>query len=384
MKEKRKIKALWLASWFPNRRDLLLGNFVEKQAQALANQCDIVVLFIADDNVRYYEIEIKELDFLEIKVYYPKTTNPILKLFRFLKAWQKGLECLKEKNFHPDIVHLNVLNPTGLVALYLKIFRKIPFVITEHWSGYNKRQPNIIRWHHRWLIQLCGHFSSKIIGISSYFVESMRLNGLKGEFEVISNIVDVDVFCKPIEKKQVGYVRLLHVSHLHDDHKNVSGILRGIQILSEKRQDFHLTIIGTIKRHELYLTLSKTLKINHLVTFKDSQTYQNIALEMQNSDVFVMFSNYEGLPVVLLEAMAVGLPVVVSETGGIQDWVSNDKGRVVEIGDLEGFVKALDDVLSQINFFLADKIRAEVVERCSNERVVFAIKNVYKEVLKIN
>jgi hypothetical protein len=61
MMKDRKIKALWLASWYPNRKDILLGNFVQKQAQALANQCDIVVLFITDDVIDDYEIEIKEV-----------------------------------------------------------------------------------------------------------------------------------------------------------------------------------------------------------------------------------------------------------------------------------------------------------------------------------
>ena len=377
----KKIKALWISSWFPNRKDGLLGNFVAKQAQAVANQCDIAVVFVSDDAIVDYEIETSNEDFLKILVYYPKTSNRLMKFFRFMKAWKIGLQELKKHSFKPDIVHLNILNPTGLVALYLHFFRKIPFVITEHWSGYNRRMPQMIEWHHRWLIKLCGRFSSKIIGMSPFFVESMEINGLNGSFEVIPNIINGDVFCPPKLKKRNEKFQILHVSHLWDEHKNISGILRGIQLLSEKRGDFHLTIVGPIERHEPYITLSKTLNINHLITFKSSLTYEETAHQMQKADLFVMLSNREGLPHVLQEALAVGIPVVVSETGGIRDWVTSEQGRVVEIGDITGFSNAIDDVLTHIDTFSVEKIRDEVVQKCSNKSVSEAIVKVYKNVL---
>ena len=377
----KKIKALWISSWFPNRKHRLLGNFVAKQAQAVANQCDIAVVFIADDAILDYEIETSNEDFLKVLVYYPKTSNRLMKFFRFMKAWKIGLQALKKHSFKPDIVHLNILNPTGLVALYLYFFKKIPFIITEHWSGYNRRMPQIIEWHHRWLIKLCGRFSSKIIGMSSFFVESMKINGLKGSFQVIPNIINGDIFCPSKSKKEKDVFQILHVSHLWDEHKNISGILRGVQLLSKKRSDFHLTIVGPVELHEPYIILSKTLNINHLVTFKSSLTYEETAQEMQQADLFVMLSNREGLPVVLQEALAIGIPVVVSETGGIQDWVTEEQGRVVKIGDITGFSNAIDDVMNHIVTFSVEKIRAEVVQKCSNESVSEAIIEVYKNVL---
>ena len=379
----KKIKALWISSWFPNRKHRLLGNFVAKQAQAVANQCDIAVVFIADDAIVDYEIEISDEDFLKIWVYYPETSNRLVKFFRFTKAWKIGLQELRNCQFKPDIVHLNILNPTGLVALYLHFFKQIPFVITEHWSGYNRRMPQIIEWHHRWLIRLCSRFSSKIIGMSPFFVESMRKNGLKGSFEVIPNIINGDVFCPSKSKKEKDVFQILHVSHLWDEHKNISGILRGIQLLSEKRRDFHLTIVGPIELHEPYIILSKTLNINHLVTFKSSLSYQETAHEMQQADLFVMLSNREGLPHVLQEALAVGIPVVVSETGGIKDWVTDEQGQVVEIGDITGFSNAIDDVLNHIDTFSVEKIRAKVAQECSNKSVSEAIIRVYENVLSV-
>jgi L-malate glycosyltransferase len=381
MIQEGKIKSLWLASWFPNRKAPLLGNFVAKQAQALSNLCDVALIFITEDAISDYEIEISRVDYLKILVYYPQTYNPISKIYRYAIAWKKALICLKQERFEPDIVHLNILNPTGLVALYFKIFKKIPFLVTEHWSDYNFRKPRQIKWHHRLLIRLCNYYSSHFIAISRYYAESMRQCGFKGQFSVIPNIVDINMFCPPVEKQILPIKKLLHISYLHDGQKNISGILRGIHILSKMRRDFQMIFAGPQESHSGYIDLSNKLKINDLVIFEKLKTNEQVAVSMQEADIFVLFSNIEGLPVVLLEALSVGLPVIATETGGICDWVDMDKGRIVKIGDEKKLAESLNYLLSHIEKFSAEKIRQEVVEKCSNESVSNAIKNVYRRIL---
>jgi L-malate glycosyltransferase len=381
MIQKNKIKALWLASWFPNRKAPLSGNFVAKQAQALSNQCDIALLHITEDTVMDYEIEVSQGDYSTIQVYYPKTSNPFSKIYCYAVAWKKALNCLKKMGFKPDIVHLNILNPTGLVAIYLKIFKKIPFIVTEHWSDYNFRNPRLIKWHHRLLIRSCNQYASHYIGISDYFAESMRQCGFTGDISIIPNIVDVHLFCPPKDKRISPIKTLLHVSYLHDGQKNVSGILRGIEILSKMRQDFQLIIAGPEENHDSYIKLADMLNINNLVVFEKAKTTNEVVLSMQEADIFVLFSNIEGLPVVLLEALSVGLPVIATETGGISDWVDETKGRIVTIGDERELAENLDYLLIHIDRFSTEKIRQDVVEKCSNESVSNAIKNVYEKVL---
>ena len=61
--------------------------------------------------------------------------------------------------------------------------------------------------------------------------------------------------------------------------------------------------------------------------------------------------------------------------------MTDDQGRVVEIGDITGFSNALDDVITHIDAFSVEKIRAEVVQKCSNKIVSEAIIQVYKNIL---
>ncbi|HLF57798.1 MAG TPA: glycosyltransferase [Thermoanaerobaculia bacterium] len=64
------------------------------------------------------------------------------------------------------------------------------------------------------------------------------------------------------------------------------------------------------------------------------------------ADLFVLPSRLDALPTVLLEAMAAGLPVVATRTGGIPEIVSPETGRLVEPGDVEGLTRALDELAS--------------------------------------
>ncbi|NJN33932.1 MAG: glycosyltransferase family 4 protein [Saprospiraceae bacterium] len=290
MKEKQKIKVLWLPSWFPHRGYTLYGNFIEKQAKAVAHYCEVAVLFLtAEKGLKKEEVVVSEADFLRILVYYPASNNVFLKVFFFLRATRKGLKTLEKRDFTPDMTHLHIITLSSIVALYFRLVKKCPFVITEHWSEFNNRKPKNMAWFRRLSFRFVSYFSSKILAISDYFLASLRLHGIKGDSTVIPNIVDVEVFCPPRVKTQNDVFQLLHISHLHDQHKNISGILRGIKSLSEKRQDFHLTIVGPLERHEQHELLANELIISHLVSFKDVMTYDKVADQMQKA-MFLFYS----------------------------------------------------------------------------------------------
>ena len=68
--------ALWLVSWYPNRKDIFSGDFIERHAKATALFCKVIVLFITkDEKLKYGKVEIeqsKENNLTLYKVYYGK------------------------------------------------------------------------------------------------------------------------------------------------------------------------------------------------------------------------------------------------------------------------------------------------------------------------
>ena len=105
----------------------------------------------------------------------------------------------------------------------------------------------------------------------------------------------------------------------------------------------------------------------------------------QASDVFVLPSNREGLPNVLLEAMACGLPVVASNLNGITDWIIKDgkNGFLFEPGDSnqlgEILLKVLDD--DQLSQEVGLHARETVIKRFSMDTVANSYFNLYKSLV---
>ncbi len=100
----------------------------------------------------------------------------------------------------------------------------------------------------------------------------------------------------------------------------------------------------------------------------------------QGADVFVLPSDAEGMPNVVLEAMASGLPVVASRVGGVEEMVRHgENGLLFERGSLSGLVAALGDLLANrdLRLRLGAQARRDVVAAASLPRLRKDLENLY-------
>jgi glycosyltransferase involved in cell wall biosynthesis len=82
--------------------------------------------------------------------------------------------------------------------------------------------------------------------------------------------------------------------------------------------------------HAQAVAYARELMFPHgMLTFTGEQTPHEVAQWMQQSDCFVLFSNYENAPVVLSECLATGLPIISSRAGGIPEMVTDTDGQLV-------------------------------------------------------
>ncbi len=428
------MKALWLCSWYPNRYVYHNGAFVQRQAVAVARFVDVATLhavektteILSADGSKHlntegsvfelktqnlalenddselindygFDIEINRKTHFEVIVYFPKSTNPFSKLIHQFSAYNKGFKLIENQWGTPDLVHLHVIVSAGIYALFLHFFHRIPFLITEHSSMYRAETGVFKRsnWIFKTLVRACVKKAKAVIALSPFYASTMQQHGLINRFFYVPNVVDTDLF-KPkndlnliensalidsdlIKSKALKVINLIHVSGLHDPIKNVSGILNAVKKLSEKRQDFILDIIGDPFEQPPYLALVKRLKIEKFVRFHNYLFIEIVAKMMQNAHIFVLFSRFEGLPCVILEAMSAGLPVVATETGGISDWVTEASGRLIQLEDEAALTASLDFIMSHLSHFNAEKIREKIVETCSYQAVGQAIFDIYKQ-----
>jgi glycosyltransferase involved in cell wall biosynthesis len=364
---------LFLSSWYPNRVKPTLGNFVQKHAEAAALYDNVSALYVCSDAAckTAYELEEATINGVyTVNVYYKKVghTIPLLSQFqkarRYLRAHSIGLERIREKMPQIDLVHHNILYPAGIVALRLKKKYNIPYIITENWTGYLPSK-NIK------LDALQKHLSKKIAAnaacitpVSLDLKNAMLAHGFLGRYEIIYNVMDTRLFFPAKERRKDGKIRFLHISSLDDAHKNISGMLRVAKQLSLIHPELEFRFVGDGDTSP-HIRYAKELGIyNTSAFFEGTKTTAEVAQLMREADCFLMFSNYENLPCVIIEALASGLPVVSSTAGGIPEHISEDKGLLVAPRDETALFSAIEQVLKNIR---SEKYRAEELSAYAKE-----------------
>ena len=322
---KKKLHILFLCGWYPSSVLPQNGDFIKRHAEAVSSKHRVSVLhIISKTGVSKTEIEvIKKGDLATYIAYIPPSSNPIIKLIRFWNAYKNILK--KIGSF--DLVHLNKLYPFGGFSLHLKKIKQLPYIISEHWTGYHLKAQKSLPWAERVLSKIITKNASFICPVSTDLKNSMLKSGLKGSYEIIPNVVDTHLF-KPAKKTTKKFT-ITHISNLQDQHKNISGMLRVAKQLESSIPSFQWNFIGGKK--DPYNRLIEELNFKkNTIHFMDQLSHKKIPKQLTESDVFVLFSNYENLPCVILEAFACGIPVISTNVGGIQEFFPNDFGFLIE------------------------------------------------------
>ena len=389
----QKPNVLFISSWYPSKEHRTLGNFVQRHAESIQPFVNLWVMSVSSstDLQEEFELEFSIINGVNtLHVYYQKvnSTMPILasakKLSRYREAHNLGMKYLSDekrvKKF--DVLHCNVTFPAGIIALDFKKEYKIPYVLTEHWTlflpyknDFKKLNP-IVQRKMREIVSN----ASVVAPVSQHLAISMQEKGLKGNYTIIPNVADTKLFSlrtkEPNEVKQI-----LHVSTFVDDHKNISGIFRTLRKIAETRQDFQLVIVtdGDIEKAK-FIQKSVGLQ-DRFVTYHGTKTPNEIVEFYQSSDFFVLFSNYENLPVVMVESFCCGLPFVSSNVGGISEFVDNSNGRLVRAEDENALQEEINFMLDNVSEFDSTEIRKKAINQFDNAVVGARYLEVYKEIL---
>ena len=367
---------LFLSSWYPSRVHTTLGNFVRYHALAASKYNSINVLYIvADDNVKDYEIKYFQDHELKTTIVYFK--RGIFKYLNYFVAFTKGFHFVKEKNkLKFDIVHMNIMHPGIWQALYLKWRYKIPYVVSENWHGFQDLAKYNLSFLEMKLIKIGIRFSSVISPVSKQLKNCMINANYQAKYQIIPNVVDTDKFHIGELDTNKNNFTFLHVSTLNDSIKNVSGIIDAFEKI--KHKNMVLKIIGDGPIDWIIKKVS-TLKTKNTVLVESKKTHDQIAEEMQKADVFVLFSNIENLPLVLIESISSGTPVIATKVGGIPELFNNELGRLVDAGSIDQLLSEMNFMVENPNFFNPSRIRSFAIKNYSNEEVGKKFNDLYIE-----
>lgn len=162
----------------------------------------------------------------------------------------------------------------------------------------------------------------------------------KDKIPVIFNGVDLSK-CNPKEdysKKDV--FRILHIGRFSEQ-KNHIGLIDAFKEFYKKHPDSELLLIGDGEKREEIENYVQEKSIGSAVSFLGLQ--KNVYGFLHNADVFTLPSNYEGIPMTLIEAMGTGLPIVATAVGGIPDMLSHGENAMIIDNEIEKIVESFEE-----------------------------------------
>ena len=304
----------------------------------------------------------------------------------FSSEWRDMLSqwrTLRREWGFPDVVQLNVIQKQGALALWLKRRYHIPYIIVEHWSGYLPENGQYMRQSatkKRFAQRVCEN-AEVVMTVSRVLEQAMKRCGLKAKkWARVNNVVDDFFFSEYTKPQNQDKKILLHVSCFDERAKNVKGLLRAAKILSEKRKDWHLVLVGTGIDYEDVRHYAENLDLPaELLEWAGELIPNKVAELMKKSDALVLCSRYETYGVVLAEAAVAGLrilstPVGIAEEIGAlivpQEIAQNKPGRFAE------FMEAI---------LWNETLHIELmpcIKRFSAEAIGAQLKGVYESIIK--
>ena len=155
---------------------------------------------------------------------------------------------------------------------------------------------------------------------------------------IVYNGIDLSK-CLPKQNYSIkNQLKILHIGRFVEV-KNHKGLIRAFSIFHEKHENSVLQLIGDGELREEIQRLVIEMNLQDSVQFLGLQ--DNVYNYLNEADIFVLPSLYEGIPMTLIEAMGTGLPIVATNVGGIPNMLQNGKNAVLVENDVEKIVQGL-------------------------------------------
>ncbi len=304
-----------------------------------------------------------------------------------LRGWVRhGLGVFEQylrREGRPDLVHVHAADPAGLLAVAIKARHGIPFVLTEHTSRLALGTGKRIR---RRVAAASIRVASAGMAVSPALADMLaaRLPLPSGGWRVVPNCVPQQYLDVPLQKAVAGNdstFRLLTVGNLVPI-KGHESLLRAFAAAFKDDPTADLRLAGKGPLEPDLRGLTEVLGIEGQVRFLGLLSRERVLAEMCACDVFVLPSLFETFGVVLIEALAVGRPVIVTKCGGPEYIVHGANGLIVEPGNVEDLSRSLRKMRDDFRRYVPEDLRRDVTERFGPELVVGKLVAIYEKVLQ--
>lgn len=257
---------------------------------------------------------------------------------------------------------------SNLVLCLTNIFLKTKIIICER----NDPKHDFLSWKSRLLRRIL-YFQSDYYVFQTEEAKKFYYKNIQARSFVIHNPVKRDLpFKSDVCKEEiVTLARLL-------PQKNYPMLLNAFKLVHDKHPEYRLRIFGEGKEKHKLEKLARDLQI------KDAVLFEGFCLDAHeriiDSDIFAMSSDFEGMSNALMEAMAMGFPVVTTDCpiGGPAELIEDGvNGLLVEVGDAADMAKKLNYLIENL------EIKQHIAREALNMRYTHSEDKIIKQWLEI-
>lgn len=367
----------------PTPSDPTWGCFELDQAQALSQLGHEVVMLSVDTRtrLRWRKIGISEHTYGSVHA---------LDMFLFpcsyrIIGWQlrqkitaalllKLYDYACRKFGKPDILYSHYLFNTQL-AVAVKRKYHVPLVGIEHWSALNIRP--VPQWV-RSMVSATYPHTDKVIAVSESLKRSISECHEVPDISVVHNMVGKEFTYTPAAPHPFTFVatgRLVYGKGFDLLPVAFSKIKDSLP------DDWQMLIIGGGKeRTNLQQQINGSGLQDH-IRLLGQKTKAEIIPLLQNSDVFILPSRGENFSVAVLEALACGLPVISSVTGGIRECINAHNGLLFPVNDVDALANALKTIYINRTAYDRPAIAADCQARFSPQVIACQLTDIFQQVI---
>jgi L-malate glycosyltransferase len=297
------------------------------------------------------------------------------------KAYWYSKKLIKSGGY--DLSHSFFSVPCGFLSMLFKIQYKIPYVVSLRGAdvpGYSERFSclyNLLKPVIKLIWKKSGSAVSNSEGLKNLALKSKP----DQKIDVIYNGIDTEKF-KPAHENMPKDKFIVTLGGTRvTARKGIRYLIEAIHKLASKYPQISATIIGEGDEKEKLEKLSQDLEIEDKINFLGRIDNNKIPRYYQESSVFILPSLNEGMSNAMLEALASGLPILATDTGGTKELVtSGENGYMIKMKDSEDIARKVEILINNADLRLkmAKKSREKSLE-LSWKKVAAKYYEIYKK-----
>jgi glycosyltransferase involved in cell wall biosynthesis len=366
------------------------GDFIKRHAEAVSRYADIQVIHVVRDvngiitkNV-FIEEAVKNGVSEKIIYYYSRSYRvSIYEKYRselkYRRLYKQAISGYIAQSGLPDITHVHVGMKAGALALWLNKKKAVPYIISEHWSGFLPEAEEKIDDQPVYIRSLWAKVIAKanaLSAVSACLANAIQLHYHLKHVSVIPNVVDTSAFFPAAVKS--NETRFIHVSGL-EELKNPKTIIEAFVIVLKTYSSAVLDIFGPDDKR--LKSLVAELQVEKNIYFHSEIPQHQLAEFIRRSLALILYSGYETFGCVIIEANACGIPVLVSDIPVFHETVTEGlNGIFVKPDDPVALADRMIDMIRNRESF-DSKLIAATCAKYSYEKVGMQFSNWYDKIL---